>query len=226
MRARGLAGIRPGPNLRQRHPEQRIAPELGRGGTAAAPPHGWALASPSSRRGAGGRSLVARVDLAAREVGRWARAARRDLPLGRAAVERAVWPARPPLWHSDQGRHGTNPRDTRRREEAGVRSSMAGNGRARDPVGSERRGRSGHDDDVDRHASPSPRAPRRGRGQARRQSNAQRPPSALAHRTPAAVSFGKAQMPSAAGSAAARERAGRRGSCHLTVNGVWCSGVR
>jgi putative transposase len=103
MRAMGIAGIGPDPNLSQRHPEHRIYLYLLRGVTATAPNHIWAIDITSIRLTGEWMYLVAILDLFARSVVRWAL----DDTLAKAfvldAVDRALAQATPQIWNSDQG---------------------------------------------------------------------------------------------------------------------------
>jgi putative transposase len=198
MREMGIAGISPGPNLSQRNPEHRIYPYLLRGVTAAYPNHVWSIDITYIRLVAGWMYLVAVLDLYARYVVSWTLDDTLELPFVLDAVERALAQARPVIWNSDQGSHFTSPLYTRLLEEAGVRISMDGKGRALDNVFIERLWRTVKYEDVYLHDYTSPRETRLGLGQYLRHYNERRPHSALDYRTPAAVYFGKEHLTTAA----------------------------
>ncbi len=130
MREMGIAGISPGPNLSQRHPEHRIYPYLLRGVTAAYPNHVWSIDITYIRLVAGWMYLVAVLDLYARYIVSWALDDTLELPFVLDAVTRALAQARPQIWNSDQGSHFTSPQYTQLLLNADVQISMDGKGRA------------------------------------------------------------------------------------------------
>lgn len=192
MRQMGIAGISPGLNLSQRHPEHRIYPYLLRGVTAAYPNHVWSIDITYIRLVAGWMYLVAVLDLYARYIVSWALEDTLELPFVLDAVTQALTRARPQIWNSDQGSHFTSPQYTQLLLDADVQISMDGKGRALDNIFIERLWRTIKYEEVYLREYGTPREARYGLSRYLLHYNEQRPHSALDYRTPAAVYFGQA----------------------------------
>jgi putative transposase len=187
MREMGMAGIHPGPNLSKRHAAHHIYPYLLRNITASAPNHIWGIDITYIRLRAGWMYLVAILDWYSRYVVSWALDDTMELPFVLHAVEHALTLARPEIWNSDQGSQFTSPQYTARLEEAGVRISMDGRGRALDNIFTERLWRSVKHEEVYRQDYGSPRQARQGLAAYFTFYNQERPHQALDYQTPAAV---------------------------------------
>lgn len=61
-----------------------------------------------------------------------------EIPFVLHAVDRALEKAHPEIWNSDQGSQFTNPKYTQRLQDADVKISMDGRGRALDNIFNER----------------------------------------------------------------------------------------
>ena len=138
MRAMGIAGIAPGPNTSQPAPEHQIFPYLLRSITANHPNHIWGIDITYIRLPGGWLYLVAVLDWYSRRILSWALSQTLELDFVLTAVDQALLQAVPEIWNSDQGSHFTSPRYIERLQNAGVKISMDGRGRARDNIFTER----------------------------------------------------------------------------------------
>lgn len=193
MREMGIAAIYPGPNLSKRRQDHQVYPYLLRGLTIDQPDVVWGIDITYIRLHAGWLYLVAVLDWFSRYVISWALDHTLELAFVLAAVERALAQGTPAIWNSDQGSHFTSPQYIQLLQQAGVRISMDGKGRAVDNIFNERLWRTIKYEEVYLHEYESPR-------QARQQLttylsfyNEQRPHQSLAYRTPAEVYFSRAQ---------------------------------
>ena len=87
---------------------------------------------------AGWLYLVAVLDWYSRRILSWALSQTLELDFVLTAVDQALLQAVPEIWNSDQGSHFTSPRYIERLQNAGVKISMDGRGRARDNIFTER----------------------------------------------------------------------------------------
>jgi len=145
MRAMGIAGIAPGPNTSKPAPEHQIFPYLLRSITANHPNHIWGIDNALRpfrvtyiRLESGWLYLVAVLDWYSRCILSWALSQTLELDFVLTAVDQALLQAVPEIWNSDQGSHFTSPRYIERLQNAGVKISMDGRGRARDNIFTER----------------------------------------------------------------------------------------
>ncbi len=189
MRAMGLAGICPGPNLSQRNLEHRIYPYLLRHLTAAYPNHVWGIDITYVRLRRGWLYLVAVLDWFSRYVVSWQLDETLEIDFVLLAVDGALARHKPLIWNSDQGSHFTSPQYTQRLLAAEVQISMDGKGRALDNIFTERLWRSVKYEEVYLHDYQTPK-------QARTQLttyfdfyNYRRPHQSLGDLTPAEVYF-------------------------------------
>jgi putative transposase len=187
MREMGIAGIAPGPNLSQRHPQHRVYPYLLPGVTAQQPNHIWGIDITYVRLGHGWMYLVAVLDWFSRYVVSWALDDTLELPFVLEAVEQALTIAIPEVWNSDQGSHFTSPQYTKRVEASGARISMDGKGRALDNIFTERFWRSLKYEEVYLTEYATPRDARQGISRYIQFYNTLRPHQALGYLVPAIV---------------------------------------
>ena len=138
MRQMGIAGIAPGPNLSQPHPEHQAFPYLLRNVAITQPNHVWGIDITYIRLTAGWLYLVAVLDWFSRYVISWELDQTLEIPFVLRTVDRALEQAQPTIWNSDQGSQFTSPRYTQRLHDAGVKISMDGRGRALDNIFTER----------------------------------------------------------------------------------------
>src|SRR5690349_8281443 len=162
MREMGLAAIHPGPKRRPRRPEQMIYPYLLRDIRAQYPNHIWGIDITYIRLRSGWLYLAAVLDWYARFIVSWALDQTMEVPLVLEAVDRALQPARPLIWHSDQGSQFTRQDYTQRLRGAGVQISMDGRGRALDNIFTERLWRTIKYEEVYLNEYASPREARQG----------------------------------------------------------------
>jgi putative transposase len=195
MREMGIAGISPGPHLSCRNSEQRVYPYLLRGVTATHPNHVWAIDITYIPLVAGWMYLVAVLDLYSRYIVSWALDDTLELPFVLDAVTRALGQARPTIWNSDQGSHFTSPQYIQLLLDAEVQISMDGKGRALDNIFIERLWRSVKYEEVYLREYGMPREARYWLSRYLTHYNEKRPHSSLDYRTPAAVYFGKEDLP-------------------------------
>ena len=197
MREMGIAGISPGPNLSKRNPEHRVYPYLLRGLTAAHPNHVWSIDITYIPLVSGWMYLVAVLDLSSRYVVTWALDDTLEMPFVLDAVRRALAQAHPTLWNSYQGSHFTSPQYTQLLLEAEVKISMDGKGRALDNIFIERFWRSVKYEEVYLREYGTPREARWWLSRYLTHYNEKRPHSSLEYRTPAAIYYGKEDIPTA-----------------------------
>ena len=189
MREMGLAAIYPGPNLSQSAPGHRIYPYLLRHVTASYPNHVWGIDITYIKMYGGWMYLVAILDWFSRYVVSWALDQTLALPFVLAAVEQALTQAKPLIWNSDQGSHFTSPQYLDRLEQADIKISMDGRGRALDNIFTERLWRSVKYEEVYLNEYVTPRQAREGLGRYFPFYNNERPHQALNYLTPAQVYF-------------------------------------
>lgn len=157
MREMGLVAIYPGPNLSKRQHAAQVYPYLLRGVTATAPNHIWGIDITYIRLQHGWLYLVAVLDWFSRYVISWELDQTLEMRFVLQAVERALAQATPQIWNSDQGSHFTSPQYLQRLQQADVRISMDGKGRALDNIFNERLWRSVKYEEVYLHEYTSPR---------------------------------------------------------------------
>ena len=189
MREMGLWGLAPGPNLSRRRQESRIFPYLLRGLEIVRPNQVWGLDLTYLRLRGGWLYLVAILDWYSRYVVAWELDQTLEIPFVLAAMRQALSQATPEICNSDQGSQFTSPQWAALLQEAGVRGSMDGQGRALDNVFVERLWRSVKYEEVYLHDYGSPREARQGLSRYFAYYNNERPHQALAYRTPAEVHF-------------------------------------
>lgn len=187
MREMGIEGIAPGPNTSRPAPEHQIYPYLLRNVIAKRPNHIWGIDITYIRLAAGWLYLVAVLDWYSRLIIGWALSQTLEMDFVLTTVEHALVQAAPEIWNSDQGSHFTSPRYIERLQNAGVKISMDGRGRARDNIFTERLWRSIKYEEVYLHEYTSPKEAYRQLFQYIQFYNFVRLHQSLDYRTPAQV---------------------------------------
>ena len=187
MREMGIAGLAPGPNTSQPAPEHQIFPYLLRNVSADHPNHIWGIDITYIRLPAGWLYLVAVLDWYSRRIISWALSQTLEIDFVLSAVDNALLQAAPEIWNSDQGSHFTSPRYIERLQNAGIKISMDGRGRARDNIFTERLWRTIKYEEVYLHEYVSPKEAYRQLFQYIQFYNFVRPHQSLGYRTPAKV---------------------------------------
>lgn len=138
MRQMGLEGLAPGPRTSRPAPEHRVYPYLLRELAITHPNQVWATDITYVPMPRGFMYLVAIMDWYSRYVLAWELSNTLDAGFCLEALETALSGCCPEIFNSDQGVQFTSAAFTRRLEEAGVRISMDGRGRAFDNIFIER----------------------------------------------------------------------------------------
>lgn len=138
MRLMGIAGVAPGPNTSKAHPEHRIYPYLLRGLRIERPNQVWSTDITFVPMSEGYMYLVAIIDWYSRYVLSWSLSNTMDVTFCLDALEKALSIATPEIFNSDQGSQFTSFDFTQKLEQAKIRISMDGRGRALDNVFIER----------------------------------------------------------------------------------------
>lgn len=97
------------------------------------------------------------LDWYSRSILSWSLSQTLELDFVLSAVDNALLQATPEIWNSDQGSHFTSPRYLERLQNAGVKISMDGRGRARDNIFTERLWRTIKYEEVYLHEYASPK---------------------------------------------------------------------
>lgn len=157
MREMGIFAIVPGPHTSQPAPGHPIYPYLLRHITAAHPNHIWGIDITYIPLSHGWMYLVAVLDWYSRFVVSWSLSQTLEIDFVLLAVDNALLQAQPEIWNSDQGSHFTSPRYLERLQNANVRISMDGRGRARDNIFTERLWRTIKHEEVYPHEYANPK---------------------------------------------------------------------
>ena len=189
MREMGIAGITPGPNLSRRAQGHRVFPYLLRDLVIERPNQVWGIDITYIRLLGGWLYLVAIIDWFSRYTVAWELDETLEMPFVIECVERALSQAAPEIWNSDQGSHFTSPLYTDRLQQAGVRISMDGKGRALDNILTERLWRTLKYEEVYLHDYANPKEARHGIGSYFDFYNHRRIHQSLDYQTPAEVYF-------------------------------------
>ena len=187
MREMGIAGIAPGPNTSKPTPGHKIYPYLLRNLTASHPNHIWGVDITYIRITHGWLYLVAVLDWYSRYIMSWELSQTLEMDFVLDAAEKALTQATPDIWNSDQGSHFTSPRYLALLQNANVKISMDGRGRARDNIFTERLWRSVKYEEVYLHDYASPKEAAQSLSRYIIFYNHQRPHQSLEYRTPAQV---------------------------------------
>jgi putative transposase len=190
MREMGISAIVPGPNTSKSAPQHQIYPYLLRTVPAERPNHIWGIDITYIRLVQGWLYLVAVLDWYSRFILSWALSQTLEMDFVLSAVDNALLQATPEIWNSDQGSHFTSPRYLERLQNAQVRISMDGRGRARDNIFTERLWRTIKYEEVYLHEYASPKEAYHQLADYIHFYNFKRPHQALSYLTPAQVHGG------------------------------------
>jgi putative transposase len=187
MRDMSIAGIAPGPNTSKPAPGHQIYPYLLRNLTASHPNHIWGIDITYIRLAHGWLYLTAVLDWYSRYILSWALSQSLEMDFVLDAVDQALIQATPEIWNSDQGSHFTSPRYLERLQNATVKISMDGRGRARDNIFTERLWRSVKYEEVYLHDYANPKEAAQSLSRYFQFYNHQRPHQSLDYQAPAKV---------------------------------------
>ena len=139
MRKMGLAGMAPGPNTSQVHPEHKVYPYLLRGVAVDRPNQVWSTDITYVRLAGGFVYLVAIIDWYSRKVLSWRLSNSMDATFCVDCLEDALKQhGQPEVFNSDQGSQFTSAAFTDVLKREGITISMDGRGRALDNIFVER----------------------------------------------------------------------------------------
>ena len=139
MREMGLAGMAPGPNTSQTHPEHKVYPYLLRGVAVDRPNQVWSTDITYVRLAGGFVYLVAIIDWYSRKVLSWRLSNSMDATFCVDCLEDALKQhGQPEVFNSDQGSQFTSAAFTDVLKREGITISMDGRGRALDNIFVER----------------------------------------------------------------------------------------
>ena len=195
MREMGIFAIVPGPHTSQPAPEHQIYPYLLRNVTAEHPNHIWGIDITYIRLAHGWLYLTAVLDWYSRYMLSWALSQSLEMDFVLTAVDNALLQATPEIWNSDQGSHFTSPRYLARLQNANIKISMDGRGRARDNIFTERLWRTIKYEEVYLHDYASPKEAYHQLANYIRFYNFERPHQALEYLTPAQLYWVSSPVP-------------------------------
>jgi len=195
MREMGIFAIVPGPHTSQPAPEHQIYPYLLRNVTAEHPNHIWGIDITYIRLAHGWLYLTAVLDWYSRYMLSWTLSQSLEMDFVLTAVDNALLQATPEIWNSDQGSHFTSPRYLARLQNANIKISMDGRGRARDNIFTERLWRTIKYEEVYLHDYASPKEAYHQLANYIRFYNFERPHQALAYLTPAQLYWVSSPVP-------------------------------
>ena len=195
MREMGIFAIVPGPHTSQPAPEHQIYPYLLRNVTAEHPNHIWGIDITYIRLAHGWLYLTAVLDWYSRYMLSWTLSQSLEMDFVLTAVDNALLQATPEIWNSDQGSHFTSPRYLERLQNANIKISMDGRGRARDNIFTERLWRTIKYEEVYLHDYASPKEAYHQLANSIRFYNFERPHQALAYLTPAQLYWVSSPVP-------------------------------
>ena len=138
MRRMGLEAIYPKPNLSKSHPNHKVYPYLLRGVAITEKDQVWSTDITYIRMKNGFLYLTAVMDWYSRYVPAWKLSNSLDGLFCREVLQEALERGRPAIFNTDQGSQYTSFEFTKILEDAGIRVSMDGRGRALDNVWIER----------------------------------------------------------------------------------------
>jgi putative transposase len=187
LRLMGLEAIYPKPRLSQPGATLQRYPYLLRGLAIAQPNQVWSTDITYVRLRRGFLYLVAILDWYSRYVLAWEVSNTLDTLFCLEALEQALAQSKPEIFNTDQGTQFTSQAFTRRLEQAAIRISWDGRGRALDNVFVERLWRSVKYEEVYLHDYETVPEAVHQLGRYFRFYNQERPHQALAYRTPAQV---------------------------------------
>jgi putative transposase len=187
MRQMSIAGIAPGPNLSKSHPDHEVFPYLLRNVAITQPNQVWGIDITYIRLTGGWLYLVAVLDWFSRFIVSWELDQTLEIPFVLYAVDRALEKAQPKILNSDQGSQFTSPKYTRRLQDADIKISMDGRGRALDNIFTERLWRTIKYEEVYLKDYASPRDARQNLNRYLTFYNQERLHQSLDYQTPAEV---------------------------------------
>ena len=189
MKVMGLQAVLPGPHTSRPHPEHRVYPYLLRGLEIGSPNQVWCADITYVPLRRGFMYLVAIMDWFSRYVLAWELSNTLEAWFCVEALERALEWNRPGIFNTDQGAQFTSAEFTGCLEQAGIRISMDGQGRAMDNVFIERLWWSVKYEDIYLRDYVDGQQLRDGLKRYFRFYNTERPHQGLGHRTPANAYF-------------------------------------
>jgi putative transposase len=187
MRLMGLQAVVPGPHTSRPHPGHRVYPYLLRSLEIRAPNEVWCADITYIPMRLGYLYLVAVMDWFSRYVLAWELSNSLETDFCLTALRRALGKGRPGIFNTDQGSQFTSAAFTGCLEQAGVRVSMDGRGRATDNIFVERLWRSVKYEEVYLRDYADGLAARVGLDRYFRFYNTRRPHQSLGNWTPARV---------------------------------------
>ena len=138
MQVMGLAGLAPGPGTSQPHPAHKVYPYLLREVVVERPNQVWCTDITYVPMPVGFMYLIVVMDWFSRYVLAWELSNTLEVAFCLVALERALARRQPEIFNSDPGAQFTSQAFTGRLEQAQVRISMDGRGRALDNIFVER----------------------------------------------------------------------------------------
>ena len=190
MQKMGLEALYPKPRLSPPAAGHTMYPYLLRGVRVDRVNQVWSAAITYIRLRAGFVSLVAVIDGYSRYVLSWAVSITMDVPCCVEALEQALRPGCPEIFHTDQGSQFTSAAFTARLKRGGIRIRMDGRGRALDNVFVERFWRTVQQEEVDWQDYQCVQDARHGLGRYLVFYNEERLHQALGYRPPTVVYHG------------------------------------
>jgi len=187
MREMGIFAIVPGPNTSKPASQHQIYPYLLRNVTAERPNHIWGIDITYIRLAHGWLYLTAVLDWYSRYILSWALSQTLEMDFVLTAVDNALLQATPEICNSDQGSHFTSPKYLEHLQNANIKISMDGRGRALDNIFTERLWRTLKYEEVYLHEYASPKEAYHQLAHYIRFYNFDRPHQALEYLTPAQV---------------------------------------
>ena len=195
MRCMGIEGVRRRRSTSKPAPGHMVFPYLLRGLEVERPDQVWCADITYVPMAAGSMYLVAVMDWYSRYVVSWELSNSLDSAFCVEAVRSALLQGRPEIFNTDQGCQFTSQAFVGMLQQAGVRISMDGRGRALDNVFIERLWRSVKHEDVYVHGYETVPQLYRGLIKYFRYYNEQRPHQGLADRTPGEVYRSRSEPP-------------------------------
>lgn len=190
MREMAISGIWPGPNLSKRNQEHTVFPYLLGEVTVDHPNHVWGTDITYIRLTRGWMYLVAYLDWYSRYIVSWEMSLTLETAFVLEALSRGLERGKPEIVNSDQGSQYTSSQYIQMLQNAGIRISMDGRGRANDNIFTERLWRTIKYEEVYLNEYNTPKEARQGIAKYIDFYNNRRPHQSLNYRTPAEVYFG------------------------------------
>ena len=191
MRVMGLEAIYPKRNLSRPHPEHKVYPYLLNNLEIVRSNHVWGTDITYIQMNKGWLYMVAILDWHSRFVVSWELSTTMEIDFCLTALDTAFCYAIPEIINSDQGSQFTSPQFLDKIEQARVKMSMDGRGRAMDNIFTERLWRSLKYEEVYLKDYQTVREAKRGIEDYIRLYNYERPHQSLQYRTPAEIYFEK-----------------------------------